>query len=163
MALSAFDVCFDRVIGHEGGYSNDPRDPGGETNWGISKRAYPHVDIANLTREGAKALYLSDYWQKMGCDNMPLALAFQVFDFGVNSGVTEAIRELQNLLGIRPDGVVGPVTRINIQNLTDPMKFTVRYMAARLKFMTNCQTWGTFGKGWARRIATNMVFAVGDC
>ena len=70
-----FDQAFDRLISNEGGYVNNPADPGGETNWGISKRSYPDVDIANLTREGAKAIYLRDFWQRGQMDQYDPAIA----------------------------------------------------------------------------------------
>ena len=61
-----FEEAFSRLMGHEGGYSNDPLDPGGETNWGISKRSYPNVDITNLTRAEAKVIYREDFWKVIG-------------------------------------------------------------------------------------------------
>ncbi|MFX6884101.1 glycosyl hydrolase 108 family protein, partial [Acinetobacter baumannii] len=63
-----FDQAFDRLIGNEGGYVNNPADPGGETQWGISKRAYPNVNIRDLTREQAKAIYRRDVWQRASLD-----------------------------------------------------------------------------------------------
>ena len=92
-----FDTAFERLIGNEGRYVNDPRDPGQETNFGISKRSYPNVDIAKLTREGAKAIYLKDFWLIIDADP---AIKFQVFDFAVNSGVQTAIRKLQAAIGV---------------------------------------------------------------
>lgn len=71
----------------EGGYSNDPSDPGGETKYGISKRAHPDEDIKNLTPERAMAIYASDYWDKAGCDSIPFPLNVVVFDSAVNCGV----------------------------------------------------------------------------
>src|SRR5688500_3822527 len=101
-----FDTAFDRLIGHEGGYVNDPQDPGGETNWGISKRSYPNVDIKALTRDGAKAIYLADFWNPLA-DADP-AIKFQVFDFAVNGGLPVAIRKLQAAIGVADDGHWGP-------------------------------------------------------
>lgn len=71
----------------EGGYVNHPNDPGGETKYGISKRAYPHLDIKNLTREDANALYYKDYWLAAGCDTLPAPLCLVAFDSAVNHGV----------------------------------------------------------------------------
>jgi len=71
----------------DGGYTNDPVDPGGETKWGISKRAYPDIDIKSLTKEEALLIYERDYWLKAGCDKMEKALAIAVFDSAVNCGV----------------------------------------------------------------------------
>ena len=82
-----FDLAFDRLIGHEGGYVNDPDDPGGETKWGISKRSYPHLDIAALTREEAREIYLRDFWSRINADRLPFSIAYQLLDFAINSGI----------------------------------------------------------------------------
>ncbi len=87
-----FDRAFDFVVGSEGGYVDDPDDPGGETKYGISKRAYPHLDIKSLTLDQAKGIYLSDYWNKSGCNNLPYPLDFCVFDTAVNLGVGRAAK-----------------------------------------------------------------------
>lgn len=150
-----FDKAFETLIGHEGGYVNDPRDPGGETRYGISKRAYPDVDIANLTLEQAKAIYLRDYWQRARCDELPPAVAFQVFDTAVNSGIGQSIRFLQRAVGVADDGVVGPLT-INAVKRLDAESIAARFNGQRLEFMTKLSTWDVFGRGWARRIAKNL-------
>ena len=102
-----FDICFDRLIGHEGGYVDDPDDPGGETNFGISKRSYPSVVIRNLTRSQAKNIYRSDYWGKPQCENLPLGVDYLVFDRAVNSGVSASVKALQRSVGASPDGMIG--------------------------------------------------------
>jgi len=151
-----FDEAFSALIGHEGGYSNDPRDPGGETNFGISKRAYPDVNIATLTLEQAKAIYLRDYWQRAMCDQLPPVVAFQVFDCAVNSGIGQAIRFLQRAVGVADDGRVGPLTIRAVQRL-DAEAVVSRFNGQRLDFMTKLSTWDVYGKGWARRIAKNLM------
>ena len=88
MPTESFDRAINRILAHEGGYVNDRFDPGGETRYGISKRAYPSVDIKNLTRDGAKALYHRDYWQAIQGDELHPAIAFQVMDAAVNHGVS---------------------------------------------------------------------------
>ena len=82
--------AMDFLIAREGGYVNDPADPGGETRWGISKRAYPNEDIKNLTLERAKELYTRDYWLKAGCDQLPSPLNLVVLDSAANLGVSRA-------------------------------------------------------------------------
>lgn len=153
-----FDDAFTRLIGHEGGYINHPADPGGETNWGISKRSYPRVDIRRLTLEGAKAIYLRDYWLKAGCDKLPEAVRFDVFDMAVNSGVQASVKTLQGALGTSPDGVIGPMTLAAIAGI-NPARLLARFNGTRLLFMAGLPTWPTFGKGWARRIANNLLGA----
>lgn len=88
--MSDFDRALDFTLKAEGMYVNDPRDPGGETNFGISKRAYPQLDIKNLTREQAADIYRRDYWQRAGCDSLPWPLSACVFDAAVNCGVGRA-------------------------------------------------------------------------
>lgn len=80
------------VLKWEGEYSNDPNDPGGETKWGISKKAYPDEDIKNLTRERALEIYATDYWLAAGCDTLPFPANVAVFDTAVNCGVNRAVR-----------------------------------------------------------------------
>jgi lysozyme family protein len=150
-----FDQCFEKLIGFEGGYSNDNRDPGGETKFGISKRAYPSIDIKNLTRDGAKEIYKRDYWDRAQCDRLPPALAFLLFDASVNSGIGQAIRFLQRAVGAADDGILGPLTISAISRL-DAESVCARFLGQRLDFMTRLSTWDVFGKGWARRIADQL-------
>ena len=104
------------VLEHEGGYVHDPRDPGGETKWGISHRSYPDLDIANLTREDAAAIYYRDWWQRYGYGRLrDDAVATKVFDMAVNMGPATAHRLLQEALvflgyPVAVDGILGPQT-----------------------------------------------------
>ena len=111
-----FDKLIESVLSHEGGYSNDKVDPGGETNFGISKRQYPDIDIKNLTVERAKEIYYQDYWLKGKCDKLPINLQAIYFDMCVNFGLRGACRVLQQAVnGKKPnklveDGRIGPNT-----------------------------------------------------
>lgn len=154
--MTSFDKAFDALISHEGGYVFDPRDPGGETKYGISKRSYPSVDIRALTLADAKALYKRDFWDRAQCDKLPADLAFDVFDAAVNSGIGQAIRWLQRSVNVADDGVVGPLTLAQIQRFDDTSALRARFSGHRLEFMTRLSTWDHFGRGWARRIATNL-------
>ncbi len=151
-----FDTAFTRLIKHEGATSNHPNDPGGLTRFGISKRAYPDVDIAALTLDQAKAIYRRDYWDRARCDELPPAVAFQVFDTAVNSGIGQAIRFLQRAVGVADDGNVGPLT-INAVKRLDAEVIAARFNGQRLDFMAKLSTWDTFGRGWARRVAANLM------
>lgn len=153
--MTAFDSSFTTLIGSEGGYVNNPADPGGETNWGISKRSYPTVDIAALSQDDAKAIYKRDFWDRAQCDRLPLGIAFDVFDTAVNSGIGQAIRFLQRAVGVADDGVVGPMTLAAISRV-EPEAVQARFNGQRLDFMTRLTTWPVFGAGWARRIAKNL-------
>lgn len=104
------------VFDAEGGYGNDPDDRGGETKYGISKRQYPALDIANLTREDAESIYSRDYWQAIQGDQLPASIALAMFDAAVLQGPQTAVHMLQLTLGklgydeVRADGVIGPIT-----------------------------------------------------
>ena len=150
-----FDQAFDRLIGNEGGYVNNPADPGGETKFGISKRTYPDVDIASLTLEQAKAIYKRDYWDRAKADQYDGQIGFQLFDTAVNSGVDRAIRILQAAVGVMADGKVGPATLAAIAALK-PVVVAARMNAERLDFMSSLGSWDHFGRGWAKRIAANL-------
>lgn len=153
-----FDEAFKTLIGHEGGYVDHPADPGGATNFGISKRSYPGEDIRGMTLERAKAIYLRDYWQMAGCDYVPDKLRFSLFDMAVNSGVKQSIMTLQRAVGADADGVLGPKTMMLLSNMP-PAQFIARFNGYRLQFMSALPTWPAFGRGWANRIAQNLMQA----
>lgn len=160
-AEDRFTRAIERVLAHEGGFVDNPDDPGGRTRWGISQRTYPHLDIATLTREQAMALYRRDAWTPIRGDALPEAVAFQVLDAAVNHGVLRAVGWLQQSLGVRVDGVVGPATRTAAAD-ADPIALILAYNAARLEFYARLRTFPTFGRGWTRRIAANLRFAAQD-
>ena len=151
-----FDQAFERLIGHEGDYVFHPKDPGGETKYGISKRSYPNEDIKNLTLERAKEIAFQDYWLAAGCPAVPEAVRFDLFDMAYNSGVDRAIKTLQEAAGSEPDGVFGQYTLIAI-NQMGPETVSKRFTGHRLRFMASLKTWPAFGRGWARRIADNLI------
>ena len=155
-----FDTAFARLMGNEGGYVNDPSDPGGETNWGISKRSYPDLDIKHLTRDDAKAIYKRDFWDVLGDDTHP-AIKFQVFDFAVNSGVQTAIRKLQAAIGVADDGHWGPISAAKLKSM-DLNDVLMRFVAERLDFWRRLSTWPKFGAGWAGRAATDLRYSAQD-
>lgn len=157
--MTSFDQAFDRLIGFEGKYSFDDRDPGGETRWGVSKRSYPAVDIKNLTLQGAKTIYCRDFWLPLA-DAHP-AIKFQVFDFAVNGGLSCAIRKLQAAIGVADDGHWGPVSAQALASL-DVNDVLLRFNAQRLRFYTSLSNFPVFGKGWVNRVAGNLDFAATD-
>ena len=156
-----FDEIFDRLIGHEGGYVNDPNDPGGETNWGISKRSYPNVDIKNLTRDQAKEIYRRDFWNRINGEKLYDGVAFQVVDFAVNSGIDTAVRGLQRAVGAADDGHWGPASQAAADKMSEADQI-MRLNAERLEFMTRLTNWKFYGAGWARRIAGNLRYGAID-
>ena len=150
-----FDQCFDKLISHEGGYVNHASDPGGETNYGISKRAYPSLDIKALTLADAKQLYKRDYWDRAQCDQLPSQLSYLVFDAAVNSGIGQSIRFLQRAVGVADDGAIGPIT-LSATKRMDTESLCARFLGQRLDIMTKLSTWDVYGKGWSRRIADQL-------
>lgn len=151
MTHFVWDNCFDIVIGFEGGYVNNPNDPGGETKYGISKKAYPYLDIKNLTIEQAKEIYKKDYWDRCKCDFIPDALSLAVFDFAVNSGQNRAVRYLQRAARITIDGVAGNQT-IGACNRIPTKYILEEYIKARLLYLRGLKTFKYFGNGWTARV-----------
>lgn len=153
-----FDLAFDRLLGHEGGYVNDPRDPGGETNWGITvavARANGYAGpMRDLPQDTAKAIYRKLYWNTVRADELPEAVRFDAFDAAVNHGPSQAAKWLQRAVGTTPDGVIGTVTLGAVRAAGSQL--AAHFNGQRLQFYTDLPTWPTFGKGWARRVATNL-------
>ena len=155
-----FLTSVNRVLGHEGNYVNNPNDPGGETNWGISKRSYPQLDIRNLSREDAIAIYERDFWNPIKL-SVPDSVKYQMFDFAVNSGIDNSIRALQRAIGVSDDGHWGSISDGTAQSTaeSDMLMLTV---AERIDFMTKRSNWQYAGKGWSRRMAQNLRYAAQD-
>lgn len=156
-----YRTAVDRVLGHEGGYVNNPRDPGGETNWGISKRSYPLLDIKRLTREQAVEIYYKDFWLPVRGNDLPLSIAYQLFDFAVNSGIKQAIKGYQRAIGANPDGIWGPESQKAADKVSEADTLML-LLAERLDFMTNLSNWPDASKGWSRRIAQNLRYSAED-
>lgn len=159
-----FNEVFERTMGHEAGYVNDPEDPGGETKWGISKRSYPSVNIKDLTREQAADIYYADFWVPLGTKlavGGKEPVVFQVFDAAVNHGMGNAMRFLQRAVGVADDGVWGSQSQGTYDTM-DQNDVLLRFLAERLEFMTKLKKWDRFGRGWARRIAGNLKYGAED-
>lgn len=132
-----FQECLDQILKFEGGYTNDPKDPGGETNLGISKRSYPHLDIKSLTPATVAPIYKADFWDKVGCDALPSPLDFLAFDCAVNQG-PGACKEMLSVAGNSP--VVFTRERLN------------RYQRE--------PGWKEYGAGWASRLVQGLLFVI---
>lgn len=154
-----FDEAFEKLLGHEGGYVNHPDDPGGETNWGITIRVARENGYNGAMREMpqsvAKEIYRKRYWAPVYGDLLPAVVRYAMFDAAVNSGVGQAARWLQRAVGVADDGRIGPVT-LRAVGQVSPDKLLRSMLAQRLLFMTNLTGWNSFGRGWARRIASLM-------
>lgn len=156
-----FASACDRTLNSEGNYSNDPKDPGGETKYGISKRSYPQVDIKNLTLLQAKIIYKRDFWDPLHGDTLYDGVAYQLFDFAVNSGIQTAIRYFQRALDVADDGHWGPVSQ-KAADTTSESDQIMRVIAERQDFQTRLAGWTDYGKGWARRNAQNLRYGAID-
>jgi lysozyme family protein len=154
-----WDVCFNHLIKHEGGYVNHKNDPGGRTNLGITQevwedwtdRAVNEAEMRALTPEKVKPLYKELYWDRVKGDKLPAGVDYCVFDAAVNSGVRRASQWLQVALGVTADGSIGPQT-LAMTLAVSPDTIIRNYCAQRLKFLEGLSTWPTFGKGWERRV-----------
>lgn len=163
--MTAFNKAFERTMGHEGKYVNNPDDPGGETNWGVTigtARANGYQgSMRTMTRDQAKAIYEKAFWLRAKCDQYHEAIGFQLFDAAVNHGIGNAIRMLQRAVGVADDGVVGSFTLGAIQR--KPLNDTlILFNAERLEFYTKLGTFNAFGRGWTNRVAGNLRYAASD-
>jgi lysozyme family protein len=155
--MSNFDDAFVALIGNEGGYSNNPADPGGETMWGITARiahGWGYTgDMKDLPLDTAKAIAKKFYWDPYQCDQFDPRVGFQVFDAAYNGG--KPAQWLQQAAGVTADGVIGAITTAAVRG-ADPLKIVILFNASRLLYYTSLGTFETFGKGWANRIAGNL-------
>lgn len=155
-----FSIAFTVLLGNEGGYVDNPADPGGATRYGVTERvARAHGyqgDMRELPLDVARSIAKIEYWDRYQCDLFPLEIGFQVFDAAYNGG--HPAQWLQQAAGVSADGVIGPAT-VRAVLATDPDKIVMRFDALRLKYMAALGGWPTFGKGWANRIADNLLRA----
>lgn len=155
-------IALDLMFGHEGGYSNHPSDPGGPTKYGVTHktlaayRGVPSVtakQVQMLSKDEAVKVYQKSYWRQSGGDLLPKGLDYAVFDFGVNSGPSRAVKELQKLLGVGIDGDIGVVTLDAAKNYAGGVKKLIAdYCDARMKFLRSLRTWPSFQRGWTIRV-----------
>lgn len=155
--MSSFDDAFAALIGNEGGYVNNPADPGGATRWGVTQRvarAHGYTgDMRVLPLETARAIAKTTYWDPLHLDEFDPRVAFQMLDTNWNGGQT--VRWAQAAAGAAVDGRMGPATIAAIK-VCDPHAFILSFLSQRLMYLTNLATWSSFGKGWSRRIANNL-------
>jgi lysozyme family protein len=157
---TSFEIAFERTLESEGGYVNDPNDPGGETNWGISRRAYPGEDIKGLTVERAKAIYWRDYWKPLKCNDLRRDVAAELFDTAVNMGPRVAVaiaQEAANYLGERlvVDGICGAATIAALSRQASPDLLKVLnglQLCRYVEMVRNDPVRGKYAKGWLKRI-----------
>jgi lysozyme family protein len=162
-ASTNFSQCLDVVLKEEGGYTNDPNDPGGPTNFGITiadlKEWRGHdvtpEDVKNMSKAEAQEIYRSKYWNPMQCGDLPNGIDLEVFDFGVNAGIRTAVKTLQSVIGVSVDGSVGPIT-IAAAKAADARATIQTFSQRRLDYYRSLAgEWIHFGAGWTNR--TNSV------
>jgi len=151
--------CLKIILHHEGGYVNHPKDPGGETNLGVTKRVYDEwggtKDMKDLTQEDVEPIYEKNYWDRTKCDELPSGLDLCVFDFAVNAGTGRAAKYLQKLVGATADGAIGPATMRSVNAYLDEhgVKYAIEeYNKNRQAYYERLKHFDTFGKGWTRRV-----------
>lgn len=153
-------VIQDWIIATEGGYVDHPRDPGGATNMGITHKtlaawrgvAVTKDDVRALTRAEALEIYRAQYWNTVRGDDLPAGLDYAVFDYAVNSGPARATKDLQRVLGVPADGIIGAITLEAIRRANDIAGLIERLCERRWRFVQSLSTFATFGNGWRRRI-----------
>lgn len=166
--MSNFDDAFKVVIGHEGGYSNDPVDAGGETKYGISKRAFPKVDIKNLTIDEAKAIYKRYYWNRCNLDEIKsYRISLHLFDIAVNCGVGTAGKLVQRAINetskvkTSVDGVIGKKTIANI-NVSDIKTLNNNLVQKRIDYYNAIVAANPsqikFLRGWTNRAKSFIIY-----
>ena len=165
-----WEKCFALVLKNEGGYVDNPADPGGATNLGCTKTTWEawvghpvtKDDIKALTPSDVMPLYKAKYWDTIKGDDLPEGVDYAVFDFAINSGPSRAAKTLQSVLSTNPDGQIGPATLRAIE-ASNPREVATAVCEARLAFLQSLSTYANFGKGWSRRVseveqtAFNMV------
>ena len=151
-----FLTAFDKLLGHEGGFSNHKDDRGGATRYGVTEAVAREVgyrgNMRELPLELAQRIYKDRYWDAVQAENLPPDVRYIVFDGAVNSGVAQAAKWLQRACGVKDDGVVGPLT-IRAANALHPDGLKRKILAQRLRFMATLPNWPAFGRGWANRIS----------
>ncbi len=155
-----FDRAVQIILEIEKGYSMRPTDPGGETNFGISKAAYPHLDIKNLNADDSKKILYQDYWRLLRCDELPDRIRLIVLDAAVNQGQPTAIKMLQKAVGFRGadvDGVFGPQTMDAVHRLYGQLgyeAFSILLFTERAVRYAKAKNFDEYGRGWFKRLFT---------
>lgn len=171
--MLTFDIAFDRLILAEGKFTNDSKDPGNwtggrvgvgslnGTNWGLSASTYPDLDLKNMTQAQARIIYYRDWWLKIAGDQLPAAVVENLWDFSVNSGMSNAKRAMQRAIGVADDGQFGLVTIAKINSIPVPL-IILAFNAQRIRFYTSLSTFDVYGRGWMSRVAQQLDYAVAD-
>ncbi len=163
--------CLNHILSFEGGYVDHPADPGGATNMGITRKTLarwrnvdpwwdlPKSEVQTLSRKEAADIYKALYWQRSSAQHLPPGLDLAVLDFAVNSGPVRAIKTLQALVAVSPDGFIGPITLAAVAR-RDTRQLIDALCDHRLRFLSRLKTFAVFGTGWQRRVAATRSAAL---
>lgn len=151
---------FELMLQSEGGFVNNPSDPGGMTNLGVTKATWENwigrqsdeAEMRGLTPEKVEPMYRKKYWDAVRGDEVKLGLDYLLFDFAVNAGAGRAIKTLQTAIGVPADGGFGPITMASMKSY-EPVKLIERFSQAKEDFYRSLNTFDVFGKGWLNRVA----------
>lgn len=157
--MTKFEKCINIVLHEEGGFVNHPKDPGGATNFGVTKSVYEAFigkkvtvdDIKRMKKDDVYPIYEKLYWNKVKGDDLPAGVDLVVVDFAVNAGVSQSIKTMQRTLGVVADGILGPRT-LSMVKAVDPKTFINAFSSQRETFYRKLKGFPTFGKGWLRRV-----------
>ena len=158
--ISNWDNAFKLMLKSEGGYVNNPADPGGMTNLVVTKATWENwvgresdeAEMRGLTPEKVEPLYKKKYFDAVRGDELPAGLDYLMFDFAVNAGAGRAIKTLQTAVGVTPDGGFGPITMAAVKSV-NPVELIERFSQAKEDFYRSLTTFSTFGTGWLNRVA----------
>jgi lysozyme family protein len=167
--MNRAQLCIPRTLAHEGGFVDHPRDPGGATNRGVTIATYRRyinkkgtiAQLKRLTEMQAVGIYKAQYWDAVKADGMPDGVDYAVFDFAVNSGPARAAMFVQEIVGVAPDGKIGPLTLAAIDK-ADPAWVVNQLCNDRMAFLRRLSTFASFGKGWTRRVSDVRAAALMD-
>jgi lysozyme family protein len=156
---SNFKQALEYLVKSEGGYVDNPKDPGGRTNLGVTQKVWEswvgresnEKEMRALTKTDVEPLYKRKYWDACRCDDLPTGLDYLVFDFAVNAGVGRSAKTLQSCVGVSVDGQIGNQTIEAIKKIA-PSDLIERFSEAKINFYKSLVTFPTFGKGWLNRV-----------
>lgn len=162
-----FDEALKAILKHEGGFVNHPKDPGGMTNLGVTKKVWEawvgkavgEKEMRALTPATVAPLYRKQYWDAVKADELPAGLDYLMFDFAINAGPGRAIRTMQKAIGTTPDGAIGPKTMAALK-AADPTDLIAKFSQEKELFYKALPTFATFGRGWLRRVDEAKSHAV---
>ena len=162
-----FKNALAKVLIHEGGWADHPRDPGGATMRGVTLVTFRRYfgddkgkeDLRNITDEQLTQIYRSGYWDKCCCNDLPAGVDYTAFDSAVNSGPARGAKWLQAAVGATQDGVIGDKTLAKVKE-HNSIEITDDMCDLRLAFLRGLSNWSTFGRGWERRVEDVRAAAI---